>query len=306
MLGEWVRHTPVDVTTLPDDLVALLLGRWGICGLDASGTATCDDTYFGAPHDPFRTALAAVAVGGIGYCGRSPGGELRCSSAQYPNGLAPLAHHGFGPGCVVGFGDDDGDAICESLDLCANDGVGQDFLPAPKPRFVLRNANDFAPGEVPGDETIELTAKFALPATTTFADLDLLARGATVRLLRPGSAITDVALAPGAFGGAGTSGWLHPNARTWKYFDLSGPPGHRVKLVVLDRGRGLPGGAIGVTLRVDGATASFDEDSGYHPIQAQIVLGDAADGAAGRCGQSAFWSLLCGFRGSAIFKCLTE
>ena len=288
----------VDVTWLPDDVVAIALGSWGLCGLDAGGTVTCDDSSYAGPYEPFGTPITAITVGAQGYCGLSAGGELRCSLVGYPNGVGPLAPTGFSPGCVLGLGDADGDAICDSVDPCANDDARHVFAARPKPRFIVQNADDLTTG----DEALQLNASFALPASGAFADLDLLNRGATLRLLAPNGVLADVVLAPGAYGGPGTAGWVRANARTWRHHDLTGGPAHRSKLVLQDRGKGLPGGVVSVTLRRYGV--SLPSDQTWLPrIQAMVLLGDAVDGAAGRCGQSSHHVLRCGFRPSGVFKC---
>jgi hypothetical protein len=148
-----------------------------------------------------------------------------------------------------------------------------------------------------GGEALLLRARFALPSGTSFADLDPRAEGARLTLVSPGGTEADLAFPSGAYGGDGTIGWQRgAGGGRWSYHDTTatGLP-TRALLTIRDEGDGKPAGSVGVHAVVRRAFLPVrDTDL---PLQAIVVLGNEAAGAAGRCAQSRFGPARCSVGG---------
>lgn len=181
--------------------------------------------------------------------------------------------------------DNDGDALCDAIDLCTNPGGGRSFLlRGPRPRLVLSRIGD----GVDGNDGMRLSASFDLPPSTSFAALDPLSRGVHVRLLdATGLAIAESDLVGVPYRGRNSFGWRRSaNGSSWQYLDtLTTQLVDIESLKLSDRSKTAPGR---VRIDVVAKHAIYPVVPGREPVNAIVTLGDLTDAAAGRCTESAF------------------
>ncbi|MBY0279526.1 DUF4215 domain-containing protein [Candidatus Binatia bacterium] len=193
--------------------------------------------------------------------------------------------------------DSDGDTTCDAQDACTNVAGGRSFVVKPKSKLVLGKIHS---DTMPGNDTVALKATFALPAGTAFADLDPRMRGARVTVRGAlGASVLDAWLPGGTYAGKGTRGWRsNGNRSVWLYLDKTATPLGGITLIrAIDRGAGLPGGLVAVT--VDGKRATYPIATSDVPLQATVTLGNQSDAIAGWCGESAYAASDCVFNGRA-------
>ena len=304
------RMTPVDVSGATSG-VADLEGAAALCARTTDGRALCwGDARASASEAPFFHGMTSLARATRIVSGITTTGEIKSSKGgRFISGYGPLATLHWPFGCALGYGDADGDAICDSEDPCATLVVGQQFPrtgPGPKPSLVVRRINTET---VAGNDVVTLRAQFDLPPTLSFGDLDPLAQGSTIDFVHPIGIPATVAFPAGAYGGAGTAGWQHIGAARdrWEYVDRTGGPnGTRLvtRLKATDLSAGAPGGRIDLVLTMKAAAVPLDGDD--LPLQIAIVLGDAAAGAAGACGEGQL-ARYCRFAGNgSTLTCRTS
>lgn len=310
------RNTPVDVVGLASGIVSVSGGSGRTCALTASGAVKCwgyltlvgqgeytpiDITGFSGPVSSlsadspgcavlttgavecFSSTAAPVPFLSSGVAALSSGVTLMANGNVKSGylGYGPLARYGWDPGCVIGYGDADGDAICDVYDPCAT-GPGGRLADRPRSRLAVARFGD----GVPGNEDLTLNGNFHLPAGTSFADLDPVTHGVRALLFDPEGLIAEIALAPGTYAGPGSAGWVATaNGKTWRYIDLTGGSATAVRFTLADRGKGQPGGLVRTTLRSNAATLPIGP-TGVAGLGAAFVLGDALAGDAGLCGDA--------------------
>lgn len=275
-IGFVVRREPVEMTGASAPVAAIAAGIRP-CALLTTGAVECYQPT--ATPKPFLgSGITSLASGFVDLCATTSAGELRCDRLGYGG----LANFEWSPGCVQGYGDSDGDAICDGDDPCDNAAGGALLASRPRGRVVVTRALDGKPG----NEELLVSANFALPPGTTFGDVDPSVTGVRIELLDPDGPITALALAPGLYAGPGTAGWMRtPNGKTWRYLDRRiGAPLARFTLA--DKGKGAPGGLVNTLFRVSPIALPLGAD-GAAKLAAAIVLGDEAAGDAGLCGNRA-------------------
>jgi hypothetical protein len=172
--------------------------------------------------------------------------------------------------------DVDGDGIGDACDLCRTTDPGQTHWVRPKLQL-----SGVADGKVAND-SLRLGAEFRL-ATGAFS-IDPRANGAALEV-RSAAGLPKIAitLPAGAFAGSGP-GWIR-NVGRYSFFDRRpGGTGGVSKMSVTDRG----GGRLAVSVTAKGA--DFALAAGDAPLGVTVVLGGAAAGAAGECGEMRFES----------------
>jgi alpha-tubulin suppressor-like RCC1 family protein len=288
--GSGFGPTAADVSGLTSDVVAVSLGgEGGGIALVAGGAVLRFAQSVADPNvvdvNGLRDGIVGVTQGVRHQCALTDVGEVKCwgndASGQLGRGTGGFATIDGGvPGCVLGFGDDDADRICESADPCA---AGATFVDARRPRLTLTRV---AADPTPGDDKLNLRARFALPPGVAFADLDPADEGARLTLVDPGGVLIDRVFAAGAYLGPGTAGWLRNGPGTsWRFVDATTRP-VAARVTIADRSKGAPGGEVDLTIaRVAETIPIVTSDL---PVQAIVVLGGAPAGDAGRCAQSDF------------------
>jgi len=274
--GLAVRREPVEMTGASAPVTAIAAGIRP-CALLATGAIECFQPT--ATPKPFLDGgLTSIAAGFVDLCATTTAGELKCDRLGY----GPLANYEWSPGCVLGYGDSDGDAICDAGDPCDNAAGGALLASKPRARVVVTRALDGSPG----NEELLVSANFALPPGTAFGDVDPSVSGVRGVLLDPDGRIFEVELSPGLYAGPGSKGWMPtPNGKTWRYLDRT-MAAATARFTLSDRGKGAPGGLVSTLLRVTSATLPLGA-SGASRLAAAIVLGDEAAGDAGLCGNRA-------------------
>jgi len=275
-IGFVVRREPVEMTGASAPVTAIAAGIRP-CALLSTGAVECYQPT-AAPRPFLGSGITSLASGFVDLCATTSAGELKCDRLGY----GPLASYEWSPGCVLGYGDSDGDAICDLDDPCDNAAGGALLASKPRGRVVVTRALDGKPA----NEELLVSASFALPPGTAFADVDPSATGVRIHLLDPDGPITEIALTPGLYAGPGTAGWMPtPNGKTWRYLDRRiGAPLARFTLA--DKGKGAPGGLVNALFRVSPIALPLGAD-GAARLAAAIVLGDEAAGEAGLCGNRA-------------------
>lgn len=261
--------TPIDIPGFSGPVTALSNDFPG-CGL-VGDAAECF-VLTASPSSYLSEGVAWLAVA----CAVLENGNVKCGQRGYGS-LALLRDWSFG--CGLGYGDEDGDAVCDTYDPCATAGPGGRFAAKPRSRFAVTKGND----GVAGNEGATLSGLFNLPPGTSFADLDLVASGARIVLLDPVGIEHEIALAPGGYAGKGSAGWfLSKNGRTWQYIDRTQGSAPVVRFSLVDRARGQAGGVVKATLRARPTAVPLGPDDTVD-LGVALVLGDAAAGAAGLC-----------------------
>jgi hypothetical protein len=287
--------TPADIPGLTSGVVAIdvatevlaLIGGGAVKEFDPNPAVT---GLFDVPG--LQSGIAAVSLTDVNSCVLTTAGEIKCwgfnSDGQLGEGNTAFAATA---GCVAGFGDSDFDRICDSADPCTG---GETFAAMPKPRMVLSKIHA---DPTPGNDRLQLRTRVPLPAGVSFADLDFIGGGARLTIVDPGGIEIDRTFAAGTYGGRGTAGWFTNSlGKMWTFLDGTGPNNAVIaRLVVIDKGGGLPGGLVDVSLLRKNETLPIVPAN--LPLQAIFVFGDAAAGSSGVCGQSAYAQLLCAFNG---------
>lgn len=185
-------------------------------------------------------------------------------------------------GCVIDFGDSDHDRICDSADPCNG---RRKFARAPGAWLAFRRVNT----DAANDGALLLDGRVSLPAGTRFADLDFAREGASLSVVSPGGSEAAFSFPAGAYAGSGTAGWLQSQGgERWSFRDATGSPQvpSRARVTIRDASAGVPVGTVALHAVVRRTNLPIrDVDL---PLQAIVVLGDAAAGAAGQCAQTNF------------------
>jgi len=186
--------------------------------------------------------------------------------------------------------DADGDGSGDACDVCTNVG-GLQALNV-KPRVMIKNINI---DTTAGNDRLLIKGSFALPGSTSFANLDPSAGGMRV-VMRSASGVLsfDTSVVPGLFAGKGTAGWkLNASGNTWKFIDKTGSPANGlVKAVIKDLDRKSPNR---VKVIVKGRNGVYPFVSGDEPPRISVGLGGAAAAAAGECTETDFVAPDCRF-----------
>jgi hypothetical protein len=188
--------------------------------------------------------------------------------------------------------DSDGDSVCDAQDACTNVAGGRDFLVKPKPKLLLARINS---DSTPGNDKLVLNGNFALPAGTTFADLDPRTRGARVVVASDaGTVRVDQTLPGGAYPGGKARGWkTNAKGTQWQYVDRTASPLAGITgLKILDQSKAAP---RHVRVIVTGKNGTYPVVAGDPPLGATVVLGNQSDAVAGACGETAFGAADCAF-----------
>jgi hypothetical protein len=312
----WYSFTPSSagtaaLSTLGSDYDTVLTVHTGGCG--ALAEVACSDDVGGG----FQSSLAFIATGGTTYLievtayGDSPGGKLELS-LEFLEGCGDGVV-GAGEACDEGAGnggagccssscrwiDGDGDGLCDREDVCPTvsdpaqvdgdgDGLGDacDLCATISPgqtawlkgRLSVSGIED----GLFGNERLKLSGQFTM-ATGSFS-VDPLAEGALVEVRSAGGfPRIGVLLPPGPYRPPGP-GWTR-NASGTRFAFRDGNPGGTggiVRMIVKDEG----GGAVRVV--VGGSRATLGILASDAPLEATVVLGGMAAGAAGECGEIRF------------------
>jgi hypothetical protein len=227
-----------------------------------------------------RSGIVALAGGASGWThgyALTAAGEVLCWGEEEFGELGEGSGALGVPACVAGFGDDDGDHLCDSSDVCRN-GLG--FAPSPK---LVRS--HFNADPVPGDDKLSFRARFALPPTLAFADLDPRSDGVRLTFVDPGGIVLDRTFPAGAYAGRGTVGWVrNGSGRQWTFTDASAAHGPvQTRLTLSDKCKGASGGTVDLNLLRNDETLP---DVPPYVLAATFVPGNAAAAASGTCYQS--------------------
>ena len=287
--GAEFESTAADVQGLTSGVTAVSLGgEGGGLALLSTGAVERFNGPLASPYlaevNGLRAGIAGVTVGVFHQCALTTLGEVKCWGSN-PRGELGEDVSGFQvnesvPGCVVGFGDSDEDRICDSADPCSH---GATFIAKEHPNMTLSRVNADV---TPGNDGLKLRARFALPPGVAFGDLDPAVEGARLTVVDPGDVVIDRTFAAGTYGGPGTAGWFeNVGHNTWRFVDATTSPVTET-VMIADRSHGAPGGEVDVTVTLVRDTIPLVTSD--VPLQAIVVLGGAAAGSAGRCGQSDF------------------
>lgn len=260
-------------------------GPGGALVLTTSGAVKSLAVPGGAPAvasdvNGLGSGMVAVAAGDAS-CALTAAGEIKCWGGGNLGEGPENEYSGTRglPGCVAGFGDSDLDRICDAADACT---AGAAFAHAPRPRLTVDRIHL---DPVAGDDQLAFRARFSLPPARSFGDLDPIAEGARLLLHDPGGVSADRPFAPGAYAGPGTAGWLNTAGRKWTFLDSTGPGGkQRTRVVLVDKGAGLPGGAVDVIVSIKYDTIPVSASD--TPFSVTFVPGGPAAGSAGECSQT--------------------
>lgn len=189
--------------------------------------------------------------------------------------------------------DGDGDGLGDACDPCFGMFSDRTFAAtAPKPKLQLSKINTDL---TIGDDKLTLNGEFV--SATPFSSLDLEGEGARIVVTNSmGGPEIDVTLPPGTFAGNGTQGWsLSGNHKTWLFRDKDGVLDNGIsQFKLVDKSSKAPNRVLVVITGKGGDYPVIPADS---PVNATIVLGDAAAGAAGMCGETDFIPANCAFNG---------
>jgi hypothetical protein len=294
------RNVPTDVTGLASGVAHVateieeesFANDYRNCAVTTAGELKC---WGGVPTTAgnFASGVSRVAPG-AGTWVVTTAGEIKVVSRPRQgsfgfSGYGGLTSQGWRAGCVAGFGDSDGDGLCDPYDACTSTHGGQMFpiFKTPKSKVVLSRINTET---IPGNDQMILRGRFELPAGKTFADLAPATTGARVVLVSPDGETASFAMPPGAYAGKGTVGWtLVPAAKPrWEFVDSTGAPGTKTvtRLKLTDYGPGTTGGIVDVNLVA--RAGSFPIGPNDVPLQVLVLLDDSVAGAGGLCGEGRF------------------
>lgn len=188
-------------------------------------------------------------------------------------------------------GDNDGD--CDAIDVCTTLDPGQVFATKPKSRVVLSKINSDA---LPGNDSLVISAFFALPPGRSFSELTPLADGVRVVLLADdGTQRLDATIPGGAYSTATKIGWkLSGNGKTWTYINRSASPANGISQVVINN-KDTTRTPRRVKVTVKGKKGTYPVVAADSPVQAVVTLGDADAAEQGLCGESAYATTDCRF-----------
>lgn len=251
------------------------------CAVTTAGALWCWTAYPLVPvADPYFTSDVASVASGTNIWVVTTSGQLR---QRY-------GASGWRAGCVRGFGDADGDELCDTYDACATQSDRQQFPYLQFNRQAKMVFSRINTETTPGNDQLVLKGRFELPVGKTFADLDPAVTGARIVTLSPNGATSSFAMPGGMYGGKGTAGWTQVGGAKphWDFKDSTGAPGTKTVTVAKLTGYG-PGEAgdvidVGLTARA----GSFPIGPDDFPIQVQVLLDDSTPGANGLCGEGRF------------------
>ena len=252
----------------------------------ASGTPSTADALLCTADICDGTSVACThPAGNVGVPCRAS--TSACDLAENCDGVAIE--------CPVdtGLSDRDSDGQCDAQDPCTNDEGRQDFASPPRSKVVLAKINT---DTTPNNDSLKITALFALPEDKRFADLRPHINGARLVIVGAGGTRPLDALLPaGAYSAATRTGWTTSRSgKAWTYVDRRATPTSGiVKLTVTDRNRSSTPRQVKVV--VTGKNGLYLVAPLDLPVQAIVALGNAADAAAGMCGESAYSSGSCAF-----------
>jgi len=188
-------------------------------------------------------------------------------------------------------GDNDGD--CDAIDVCTTLDAGQTFATKPKSRVVLSKINSDA---LPGNDSLVISAFFALPPGRSFSELTPLADGVRVVLLADdGTQRLDATIPGGAYSTATKIGWkISGNGKTWTYINRSASPANGISQVVINN-KDTTRTPRRVKVTVKGKKGTYPVVAADSPVQAVVTLGDADAAEQGLCGESAYATTDCRF-----------
>jgi hypothetical protein len=189
--------------------------------------------------------------------------------------------------------DADNDGDCDAIDTCTTLDAGQTFSTKPKSRVVLSKINTET---VPGNDSLVISAFFALPPGRSFAEIDPVNEGVRVVLLADdGTTRVDAVVPGGAYSTVTKKGWkLSGNGKTWTFVDKGASPANGISQVVIND-KNTTKTPRRVKITVKGKKSTYPVVTADSPIQAVVTLGDAAAAAQGLCGESAYTAPDCRF-----------
>jgi len=149
---------------------------------------------------------------------------------------------------------------------------------------------------VSGNDSLVISAFFALPPARSFSELTPLADGVRVVITADdGSTRLDATIPGGAYSTATKTGWkLAGNGKTWTYINKSATPLNGIGQVVIND-KNTTRTPRRVKITVKGKKATYPVIAADSPIQATVTLGDATAATQGLCGESAYATGDCRF-----------
>ncbi|MCC6767043.1 MAG: hypothetical protein IT293_20495 [Deltaproteobacteria bacterium] len=191
--------------------------------------------------------------------------------------------------------DSDGDGPCDAIDPCTNVAGARNFAVKPPAKLIVGKINT---DTTPLNDKLSLAGEFVQDGAPLFATLDPSSRGVHLLVQNSGGVTRiDVRLPGGSYAGKGTRGWgLAGSGKKWGYKDATGNPIAGIaKMAIADKAKTAPGR---VAIKAQGSKGTYPVVSGDEPLRAIVVLGGPNDGAAGRCGETAFAPGDCAFNSS--------
>lgn len=281
------RWVPTDVVGLGSGVASVTTERLSdtsdnanpTCAVTTAGAVWCwsASTTSGPVEEPlFPSGAARVAPGAGNVWVITSAGEIRTKySLAYWDG-----------GCVTGFGDADGDELCDVLDTCRTDTDRQWFAYYQPGKMSLTRINVET---VSGNDQMVLKGRFELPPGKRFLDLDPATTGARIVLVTPKRVVASFAIPGGTYGGKGTAGWtLKLGAKSrWTFTDATGLPGTKTVTQLKLTDLGVASGGL-LDLGLTARAGSFPVGPDDFPIEVQVLLDDSTPGANGLCGEGRF------------------
>lgn len=310
--GQTTLTTVSNAAGVVDSSFAVDVAYCSIGGQPCSGNSDCaaGETCNGYHAAFFDLSTTAAFSGPVTICGHyddaevsPPGGNGIVDGTTVAETSLRILHKATGSDEFVDVTtsrDTVANTICGEVTsfspfvIAASSPCGNTF--AARSKLVLSKINT---DTTAGNDGLLVKGEFTLPNTTSFAALDPVATGAQVVLTSTDNLPKVTIKVPsGAYGGAGTAGWvLNGAGDKWTFHDKTGSPQNGiVKVIVKDRGSIAPGQ---VQVQVNGHHGTYPIVTADAPVQAAIVLGGATAVAAGDCGRSSFVGSQCAFNGAA-------
>jgi YVTN family beta-propeller protein len=282
VVGQQVTLTNTNAATV-GSRIDLLIARAaaGECDLIVKGTVT------GEPRGAYRTAAgvfqtdraaqAPVSEAALRALAATPGQELTYTCVPPGSGLragVDRDEDGFLDGDERDAGSDPASALSQPITCAAGGTIDKAALK------VSKNADPA------GDESLSVHGQWQV--ATLAPTIDPIANGFNFKVVDPvGGTVFDRRVPPGAPAGKGAPGWtVNRSGTKWTYKDSSGAAtGGITKVVVTNSSSKTPGL---YKFTITGKKANFQVGTGEVPVELFIVLGGAAQDAAGQCATIAF------------------